>query len=142
MVCRRSFKILDFEGEPMRKGAARIEKLPPERDLGTMVRSFAYAAHLGMAGGNDTATAERAAKWEDQNVSSFLKGYIGAGPPAISDRDGLATRIRVWAAEKALYEIVYEARFRPDWVTIPLEGFFRALEGISRQSDGQKVHHR
>jgi len=129
LVCRRSFKIIDFEGEPMRKGAARQEKLPPERDLGTMLRSFAYAAHLGMAGGKDAGMAERAGRWEQLNASSFLKGYVGAGPPTISDRAGLAARVRVWAAEKALYEIVYEARFRPEWVTIPLEGFLETVEG-------------
>lgn len=129
MVCRQSFKIIDFEGEPMRKGAARMEKLPPERDLGTMLRSFAYAARIGMAGGNDAVMAERARKWEDQNLSSFLKGYVGAGPPTISDREGIAARVRLWAAEKALYEIVYEARFRPELVTIPVEGFLKAVEG-------------
>jgi predicted trehalose synthase len=30
-------------------------------------------------------------------------------------------------AEKALYEIAYEAKFRPEWVEIPVEGLWRIL---------------
>ncbi|MEM3396656.1 MAG: phosphotransferase [Thermoplasmata archaeon] len=41
-----NFYVLDFEGEPGRKGAERREKLPPLRDVATMLRSFAYLKHL------------------------------------------------------------------------------------------------
>ncbi|MEM3493403.1 MAG: hypothetical protein QXJ27_02390 [Thermoplasmata archaeon] len=41
-----TFYILDFEGEPGRKGEERREKLPPLRDVATMLRSFSYLKHL------------------------------------------------------------------------------------------------
>ncbi|MCX8174153.1 MAG: hypothetical protein N3F63_06085 [Thermoplasmata archaeon] len=41
-----NFYVLDFEGEPGRKGSERREKLPPLRDVATMLRSFAYLKHI------------------------------------------------------------------------------------------------
>ncbi|MGB9635971.1 MAG: hypothetical protein ACPL1Y_01810 [Thermoplasmata archaeon] len=39
---KETFYVLDFEGEPSRKDEERAEKLPPIRDVATMLRSFAY----------------------------------------------------------------------------------------------------
>src|SRR5207237_4982966 len=36
---------IDFEGEPERGSGERGRKLPPLRDVGSMVRSFAYVRH-------------------------------------------------------------------------------------------------
>ncbi len=36
------FFVMDFEGDPQRKGASRRERDSPTRDLGTMARSFSY----------------------------------------------------------------------------------------------------
>jgi trehalose synthase-fused probable maltokinase len=129
LVCRGGFKIIDFEGEPLRKGAQRREKLPPGRDLGTMLRSFSYAAAVALRrlGKTDTDSLARAAAWERLNCSAFLQGYVDARPPTLQSPEGLAEIVKVWAAEKALYEIAYEAKFRPDWVDIPLKGLFRLL---------------
>lgn len=41
-----TFYVIDFEGEPGRRGEERREKLPPLRDVATMLRSFAYLKHL------------------------------------------------------------------------------------------------
>ena len=127
LVCRGGFKIIDFEGEPLRKGAQRQEKLPPGRDLGTMLRSFSYAAAVALRrlGKTDPESVARAAGWERLNCSSFLQGYIDARPPTLQSPAELAEGVNVWTAEKALYEIAYEAKFRPDWVDIPMEGLLR-----------------
>lgn len=132
LVCRAGFKIIDFEGEPLRKGPERLEKLPPARDLGTMLRSFSYAsaAALRQLGKQDDEARARVARWEAVNADSFLNGYVEARPPTLQGAAGLADRARVWAAEKALYEIAYEARFRPDWVEIPLDGLMGILANV------------
>jgi maltose alpha-D-glucosyltransferase/alpha-amylase len=132
LVCRGGFKIIDFEGEPLRKGPQRLEKLPPGRDLGTMLRSFSYAAAaaLRQLGMTDEESCARAARWEEVNASSFIKGYEEARPPTLLGAAGLTKRAQVWAAEKALYEMIYEARFRPDWVDIPLEGLMGICTGV------------
>jgi maltose alpha-D-glucosyltransferase/alpha-amylase len=36
--------------------------------------------------------------------------------------------ITVFALEKAAYEVVYEATYRPDWLDVPVKGF-AALTG-------------
>lgn len=42
------FILIDFEGDPQRKGADRREKEPPLRDLGTMARSFGYVKYFSL----------------------------------------------------------------------------------------------
>ena len=134
LISRGGFKILDFEGEPLRKGPERIEKLPPERDVATMLRSFSYAAAVALRElkTSDAVQLERAQKWERDTASSFIEGYLSACPRAVRKRGKkrLLAAVLVWMAEKALYEIAYEAKFRPEWLDIPLEGFLRAMEPI------------
>lgn len=46
---RGQFFVLDFEGEPLRRGKERKEKLPPLRDIATMLRSFGYVKNFAIA---------------------------------------------------------------------------------------------
>ena len=132
LISRGGFKLLDFEGEPLRKGPERIEKLPPERDVATMLRSFSYAAAVALRElkATDAKHFELAQKWEHDTASSFVEGYLSACPRAVRKRGKkrLLSAVHVWMAEKALYEIAYEAKFRPEWVDIPIEGFLRLLD--------------
>ena len=45
----------------------------------------------------------------------FLRGYAGGELSATE-----AQLLRAYEADKAIYEVVYETRNRPDWVGIPL----------------------
>ncbi len=132
LISRGGFRFLDFEGEPLRKGADRIEKLPPERDVATMLRSVSYAAAVALRELKDAGDAERlrARAWEAACSTSFIEGYLSSCPGAVRKRGKkrLVAAVRVWMAEKALYEIAYEAKFRPDWVDIPLEGLVILME--------------
>jgi maltose alpha-D-glucosyltransferase/alpha-amylase len=133
LINRGGFRILDFEGEPLRKGPERIEKLPPERDVATMLRSFSYAVAVALKElkAVDAQQLQRARAWEREASASFVEGYLSACPRAVRKRGKkrLLSAVRVWMAEKALYEIAYEAKFRPEWVDIPLEGFLGILNG-------------
>jgi len=134
LISRGGFKLLDFEGEPLRNGPERIEKLPPERDVATMLRSFSYAVAVALKElkVKDAVLLERARRWEHDTASSFVEGYLSACPRAVRKRGKkrLLSAAHIWMAEKALYEIAYEARFRPEWVDIPLEGLLRLLEPV------------
>ena len=133
LISRGGFKLMDLEGEPLRKGADRVEKLPPERDVATMLRSFSYAAAVALKELKevDAQQLQRARAWEQQTSASFVEGYLSACPRAVRKRGKkrLLSAVRIWMAEKALYEIAYEAKFRPDWVDIPLDGFLGLVNG-------------
>lgn len=108
--------VLDFEGEPLRPVAERTRPDQPLRDAAGMLRSFDYAAAVGKAPDAWTRVARDA----------FWSGYTSAAPAL---DPGLASvLLRTLELDKALYEAVYEARNRPDWLVIPLHGVERLLD--------------
>jgi maltokinase len=117
----KGWKIVDFEGEPAKPLAERVEPDSPLRDVAGMLRSFDYAprvAAMTAATADDTGTEQRlfrAAEWSARNQAAFLDAY--AGSQLTADEHTLLT---AYVADKAVYECVYEARNRPGWLTIPL----------------------
>jgi predicted trehalose synthase len=115
------WRIVDFEGEPLRPMHERaIPDLAP-RDVAGMLRSFDYAGAVG--GGTD------AAAWAAACRSAFLDAYASA--PGSVELDPVLLRALV--LDKAVYESIYEARNRPDWVAVPLAGVDATL-GADRLS--------
>jgi predicted trehalose synthase len=117
-VTGRGWVLLDFEGEPLRPLAERSEPDVTLRDVAGMLRSFDYVAG-SLA---DSPHAEAAKAWADEARDAFVDGYASR-----SGRDLQAERVLLDAFEldKALYEVSYEARNRPDWVSIPASAIQR-----------------
>ncbi|MEU0570680.1 aminoglycoside phosphotransferase [Nonomuraea sp. NPDC005983] len=113
--------VLDFEGEPGQPLAERRALSSPLRDVAGMLRSFDYAARHLLA---DRPDAERLAlladEWADRNRAAFLKGYREGGGVI---NTGDAALLRAFELSKAVYEVVYEARNRPSWISIPMAAF-------------------
>jgi maltokinase len=110
--------LLDFEGEPATPLAQRRARLPALRDVAGMMRSLDYAARFQLAGHEDAGQIAAAARnWVERNQAAFCAGYAGAGGP---DPGKHAILVRALTLDKAVYEVVYEARHRPSWVSIPL----------------------
>lgn len=123
------FVVIDFEGEPARPLDERRGKVCPLKDVGGMLRSFNYAAHAVLRQ-RRTVTATDVGlmtEWEGAARASFLDGYRSAAKPGEAvflpaTWEESLRAIRVYELDKALYELRYEMRNRPDWLSIPLQG--------------------
>ncbi len=103
--------VLDFEGEPLRPLAERGLPDLPLRDVVGMLRSFDYAAAQSDDGTGSTVT------WARRASAAFLAGYGLTRPGTVDTRSALFEAL--WL-DKALYEVVYELRNRPDWIWVPV----------------------
>jgi maltokinase len=111
--------VLDFEGEPATPLAQRRARSSALRDVAGMLRSFDYAARHQLIGHPDQAARGGVARdWVRRNADAFCAGYAEAG-----GLDPAANRVllRALQLDKAVYEVLYEARHRPSWLSIPLD---------------------
>ncbi len=125
-VPHRGWVLVDFEGEPLRPLAERTQPDLALRDVAGMLRSFDYAA----GSWEQMHPGRSAREWADRARIAFLEGYAKE-----SGRDPREDAVLLDALEldKALYEVVYEARNRPTWLTIPTTAIDRLFAG--RRSD-------
>lgn len=108
------WRIVDFEGEPMKTMAERRAMDSPWRDVAGLLRSLDYAAATG--DGLDTATWRTAAR--DAFLSSYCEAMGTQPSPLLS----------AYELDKAVYEVRYELRNRPRLVDIPLSFIIRTLK--------------
>jgi maltokinase len=123
----KGWKLVDFEGEPAKPLAERRLADSPWRDVAGMLRSFDYAAQsvvkdLHATDEPGSQITYRATEWVERNREAFLTGYVegrveAGGGPLSADEQAL---IDAYEADKAVYEVLYEARNRPSWLDIPL----------------------
>ncbi|MER5864209.1 maltokinase [Kitasatospora sp. NPDC002040] len=115
--------LLDFEGEPAKPLAERRLPQPALRDVAAMLRSFDYAAaHLLAGTPPDPELAHLAASWAGRNRTAYCAGYTAGGG---MDPSSAPELMRALEIDKAVYEVVYEARHRPGWLPIPLAAINR-----------------
>ena len=119
MRTQTGWVVLDFEGEPASPLAQRRARSSPLRDVAGMLRSFDYAARHQLLSHPDAGSlAAKAADWVRRNSDAFCAGYAAAGGLDPAENSVL---LRAMLLDKAVYEVIYEARNRPTWVPIPLE---------------------
>ena len=119
MRTQTGWVLLDFEGEPAVPLAQRRARSSALRDVAGMLRSFDYAARRQLPGPGDPVRARAAARdWVCRNQGAFCSGYAQAGG---ADPGKHAVLLRALTFDKAVYEVMYEARHRPAWLSIPLD---------------------
>ncbi|SDQ74047.1 1,4-alpha-glucan branching protein GlgB [Quadrisphaera sp. DSM 44207] len=120
----RGWVLLDFEGEPLRPLAERTLPDLALRDVAGMLRSFDYAARQATAGTDDPERLAAAQAWAAAARDAFCAGYAGVAGRDPREDGALLDALEL---DKALYEVVYETRNRPDWVPVPLAAVERLL---------------
>lgn len=107
------WSLIDFEGEPARPLAERRMPQPALRDVAGMLRSFDYAAR---------SASPPAPGWAAVCRAAYCTGYA-----EVTGRDPRTDPVllRAYETDKAVYEAVYEARHRPDWLPVPLAAIHR-----------------
>ncbi len=95
------WRFVDFEGEPLKSLTERRQVDSIWRDVAGMLRSFDYA----------TARSNATCSWRDNARYAFLKGF-----------DADATDVLLaYEFDKAVYEVLYESRNRPAFLSIPVD---------------------
>jgi maltose alpha-D-glucosyltransferase/alpha-amylase len=149
LLQRNDFIIVDFEGEPARPLVLRREKSSPLRDVAGMLRSFAYARHAAM----QRCTAEThedcekwqplAVAWESEARAAFLSAYDACARAGYlyGSLEEVQPLLQLFELEKALYELRYELRNRPDWTSIPFATLLPLASADREQPDAGEAHH-
>ncbi|MEV4334804.1 phosphotransferase [Streptomyces sp. NPDC049597] len=107
------WSVIDFEGEPARPLSERCRPQPAVRDVAGMLRSFDYAARTHRPWNP---------AWAEACRDAYCTGYAEA---CGSDPRAEPELLRAYETDKAVYEVVYEARHRPDWLPVPMAAIDR-----------------
>lgn len=110
------WSVIDFEGEPARPISERRRVQSPVRDVAGMLRSFDYAAR---------SRQPWHPEWADRCREAFCAGYAAA---AAWDPREEPELLRAYETDRAVYEVLYEARHRPDWLPVPMAAVGRLAE--------------
>jgi len=135
LVASADAYIIDFEGEPARPLEERRRKASPLRDVAGLLRSIDYAAAMAIDPKNLLASrvspgrrGRLVARLRDGSEKAFVQAYRAiAGDLSFSLLD-------FFLAEKAAYEICYEAANRPTWLAVPVSGLARIAERLLQRS--------
>ncbi|PSM40800.1 maltokinase [Streptomyces dioscori] len=118
------WSVIDFEGEPARPIAERRQPQSPVRDVAGMLRSFDYAAR---------SRHPWRPEWARRCRDAYCAGYA---VQARWDPRAQGALLRAHETDRAVYEALYEARHRPDWLPVPMAAIARLAEHAPSSSGG------
>ncbi len=133
------YRIIDFEGDPLRTIEERRALDSPLRDVASMLRSLDHVGRsagrraVARNGGPVEAPGLDLVAWLRRSRERFLDAYRaglrGSGTPIVLD----PTLLRAFELDKECREFTYAAMYLPSWLWAPTEG----LRGLfDRAGDG------
>jgi maltose alpha-D-glucosyltransferase/alpha-amylase len=128
LVADDGYRVIDFEGEPLRQIEERRRLDSPLRDVASLLRSLDHVARsarrraerrtggpIERPGLDIDAWIERA---RERFLAAYTTGLRKSGAPFTLDRDLLDA----FEVAKEAYEFVYAATVLPSWLWAPREG--------------------
>ncbi|MFD5587358.1 maltokinase [Streptomyces sp. NPDC127063] len=115
----REWFVIDFEGEPSRPLAERRSEHSPVRDIAGMLRSFDYAARQ---------RRPWRPEWARRCREAYCAGYAARAGWDPRKKHAL---LRAYETDRAVYEVLYEAKHRPAWLPVPMA----AIERLAVRGD-------
>ena len=128
LISADGYRIVDFEGDPLRTIEERRALDSPLRDVASMLRSL---DHVGRSAGRRAVTRNdgRAespgldlAAWlrlsRERFLSAYRAGLRKSGAPVVLD----PTLLRAFELDKECREFIYAATYLPSWIWAPTEG--------------------
>ena len=128
LIAPDGFRIVDFEGEPVRPLEERRAHQSPLRDVASMLRSL---DHVGRSAGRRAETRNGGrleqpgldldgwlGRSRDRFFDAYRAGLRNAGVPILVD----PALIRAFEIEKECYEFIYATTYLPSWLWAPTEG--------------------
>ena len=135
LIAPDGYRIVDFEGDPLRTIEERRALDSPLRDVASMLRSL---DHVGRSAGR-RAVAENGGPvaspgldlpgWLHRSRERFLAAYRAgireAGASIVLD----PTLLRAFELDKECREFIYAATYLPSWLWAPTEGMRGLFDG-------------
>ena len=139
LIAPDGYRIVDFEGDPLRTIEERRALDSPLRDVASMLRSL---DHVGRSAGR-RAVAQNGGPvaspgldlpgWLHRSRERFLEAYRGgireAGAPIVLD----PTLLHAFEVDKECRECIYAATYLPSWLWAPTEG----LKGVFERGEAR-----
>ncbi|CAM5619042.1 maltokinase [Streptomyces californicus] len=107
------WSLIDFEGEPARPLPERRSPAP---------RRAMWRACCGRSTTRPARHRPWNPEWAARCRAAYCEGYAQASG---SDPRGEPELLRAHETDKAVYEVLYEARHRPDWLPVPMAAIHR-----------------
>lgn len=118
------WRFLDFEGEPLKPIPERENYDSPLKDLASMLRSISYRFS-----GETANNPEIESKISSALTDGYLRGCREVKADFLPDTGEFQLLLILFQIERAVYECLYESKYRPDWLWIPRTG----LAGLARR---------
>jgi maltose alpha-D-glucosyltransferase / alpha-amylase len=136
LVVKDDIFIINLEGEPHLPLAARRRKGPAARDVASMIRSIDYSVGAALERMLKVSTDDQGRlgaaleTWRIQSIATFLASYhetltqpqLWPADPKASER-----MLRFFLLQKAVYEVDFELKNRPDWLRVPMTALLRLI---------------
>ncbi len=132
LIAPDGFRVIDFEGEPLRPPDERRAHRPALRDVASMLRSLDHAARSARrrAAERNGGPLDRPGldidRWITRSRERFLEAYRAELLERRVALDIDPHLLHAFEVDKELYEFAYAATYLPAWLYAPTEGM-RAL---------------